>query len=62
MCKLLLVDPNLLVDLLLKLLPDPLFLLALVGFPALSLLLHLQLVLLHYLLLLELEVSVNLFD
>jgi hypothetical protein len=62
LCKLLLVDPDLLVDLLLELLPDSLLLLALVDLPTLSLLLHLKLVLLHYLLLLELEVAVNLFD
>ncbi len=62
MCELFLVDPDLLVNLLLKLLPNPLLLLTLVDLPALSLLLHLELVLLHNLLLFELEIPVNLLD
>jgi len=47
---------------LLELLPDPLLFLPLVDLPALSLLVDLELVLLHDLLLLEFEVTVNLFD
>ena len=60
--ELLLVDGDLLVDLLLELLPDPLLLLPLVHLPSLPLLLHLHLVLPHDLLLLELEISIDLLD
>ena len=60
--ELLLVDADLLVDLLLELLPDPLLLLALVHLPTLPLLIDLELVLLNYLLLLKLEVPIDLLD
>ena len=62
LCQLLLVDTDLLVDLLLQLLPDPFLLLPLVHFPPLSLLLHLQLVLLDDLLFLQFEVPVDLLN